>query len=539
MSYLDIPRIHFSGSFSADPSTMNNDVANYSPGAVLNRLWNPMGKHWFFLKDCFVRIAIDGKGNPAPGDPVVGGKFETTDLPLQHARLVDLDPDFQQASQIWGAEIQLTLKSGTGTLKGKLQTCGLRDLWDSRSPGGLVSFASGFGGVYQSVLDNPTSTAIDTSPVLKELSKSPAIAIKFVLYAYNATPGSPDFTNGKIVGTIGPFGPADGEDLIPDLGVHFLQARCLRDPGSGAFGNAPFKLNPGKKKLTIDLGNCIPEVFPGGARKSFGNLTAMIVLPPGTSPVLLGKLDYTQTRYEMSAGIEELILTAAQVAQLQTNYLGLMISSPNPVFVKSEMPQGLYVDVTEKVFRLEPGDSTSFALVATEFGKPKSGVTLQLMLNQVGSTPFSGGTPPAGLTFPATVTTSAIGFASVTIVASDPGNPRGAVDGQLYQIGYYSGPPAASYLEGLVFVHVYDKFPAPAKPVYADVKPILDQYAQLYPYMKLMLDLSNIATIKSRAADILRTLQYPFDDPRYMPVTRDLSPSKSKVLVAWLKAGCP
>jgi hypothetical protein len=35
MSYLDVPRLHFTGTFMANPSTINNDPLNYDP-KILN-----------------------------------------------------------------------------------------------------------------------------------------------------------------------------------------------------------------------------------------------------------------------------------------------------------------------------------------------------------------------------------------------------------------------------------------------------------------------------------------------------------------------
>jgi hypothetical protein len=522
MSYLDIPRFHFSGTFRSDPSTVNNTISNYT--AVTTPLWNPNGKAWFGLENCTVTSAVDAAGNAANTDPVVGGKLESTNLP-SFGRLVDIDPAFQTASQIWGLEFKAGLKSGAGDFTGKLQPVNFRDLWQSRAPGG---FAGGFGAVYQSALIETKFTNIDSSPVLKALSKEAAISIKFAVYAYDAMPGSPTFTTGKIVGTIGPAGRADGEPAIIDLGVHFLHARRVPDESSGAFGSAPFKLNPGKKKLTIDLGNCIPEKSPGGDRKDLGKVEAVIVLPGGAAPVVLGELDYTKAHYERTAGIEDLRITDAQVKQLEKNPLGI---TSKKMLIISERPKGLYLDVTEMVFRLSPGDSANLGFVATEFGKPKGNLKVFLRLLK--------GTPPAALTFPADTTTNSSGLATAQVDAGDPGNPRGPLDGQLYVIGFFSGPPAASTLEGNVIIKVYDKFTAPKSPVYADVKPILDQYSKIYPIMKPFADLSDLGIIKTRKDAILKTLQYPMEDPRYMPVTRDLSPAKSKVLVDWLNLGCP
>ena len=521
MSYLDTPRLHFSGSFFSNPSTQNNSKASFPPGATVVPMWNPMGMHWFYLKDCTVKTAIGPDGNAAPADAAVGGQVETTNDPA-YGRMVDIDPDYQQASQIWGAQFKVSLKGGGGEFKGKLQTATLRDLWLARVlnlPGNLR--LAGASGVYQSVFKELTFQSASGSPILTALSKASAIAIKFVVYGYDATQGSPTFNQGRIVGTIGPFGSADGDETSGmDLGVHFLQARRMEDAGSRAFGKAPFKLNPGKKKLTIDLGNCIPEVSPGGARNNFGTMEAVILLP-SAKPEVLGTLDYSKGHYEQTAGIEDIKLTDKQVSLLKKNPLGLRVSSPSTAVIMNERPKGLYIDATEIAFRLNSGDSQSVTLVATEFGVATSGRKLDLKLIS--------GTPPSGISFPSSVT-AGTGF---SITAADPGNPRGAVDGQLYQVGYYSGGPAASFLEGTLIIKVYDPFRPKSFDV-PTIMPILAQYAQVYPFMKARMDIGDPTVVKANAAAILKSINWDEEDPRYMPVTRDLSSEKKLALRAFL-----
>ena len=72
MSYLDLPRLTFSGAFQADVNTVNNDVRNYSvptfearfqtaqqpspdgKGTIYNGWWNPYGSNAFRLLECVV-----------------------------------------------------------------------------------------------------------------------------------------------------------------------------------------------------------------------------------------------------------------------------------------------------------------------------------------------------------------------------------------------------------------------------------------------------------------------------------------------------
>jgi len=46
MSYLDVPRLHFSGTFIAKPSTLNNAPTNFDPANTQpDPFWNPNGNH--------------------------------------------------------------------------------------------------------------------------------------------------------------------------------------------------------------------------------------------------------------------------------------------------------------------------------------------------------------------------------------------------------------------------------------------------------------------------------------------------------------
>jgi hypothetical protein len=105
MSYLGFPRLHFSGEFQADPSTVNNDPshfndATFTPNDQLygdgetNGWWNPNGTAYWRLRNCLVQGLYYRDGSYCDAsviDPIIG-------LPIQGARdrvsakLVDLDP---------------------------------------------------------------------------------------------------------------------------------------------------------------------------------------------------------------------------------------------------------------------------------------------------------------------------------------------------------------------------------------------------------------------------------------------------------------
>ncbi len=90
MSYLNPLRLHFSGSFQAAISTVNNDPVHYDSasfqrsyqqpqsGEELNGWFSPEGSGDWRLADCVVTAAFLADGTPAkPVDPVRAAMWPT------------------------------------------------------------------------------------------------------------------------------------------------------------------------------------------------------------------------------------------------------------------------------------------------------------------------------------------------------------------------------------------------------------------------------------------------------------------------------
>ena len=203
----------------------------------------------------------------------------------------------------------------------------------------------------------------------------------------------------------------------------------------------------------------------------------------------------------------------------------------------------------ENVFRMDPGDTSSTTIHATRFGVPLAGQAISLALDdsmlqtQVVAGPIPGppvAIPTSALSFPTTVTTDADGCAEVTLIASDPGNPRGYIDGQVYSVTYGPGPQApvrgtVSNTAFLLNAHVYSGLATPAEPTWIrDIEPIFTQYANLYPVMRPIVDMADYADVVRTRSLLRDTFDRPIDDPAYMPVTRDLSRAKQDMIRRWL-----
>jgi hypothetical protein len=565
MSYLNVPRLTFQGQFVADPSTINNLDANWKLGAAIppeQQLWNPNGTGaWSFVACSVTRVTYqDGTSTiDANADAVIGSALTTPPGDPLGGKLVDLDPDQQGVSEIWG--LQLDLGSGaTNSLTSRFKVAAFMDLW-SAGPGGQA----GLRAFYQSVLEDLDWGPDLTSRFLQELERTSRAAgtgklsIKFMLDRYNAHNPDPSlprnfpdpgngmpFTHGRIVGTIGPA--LAGE---PD---HFVAGRLLRPAASSAAVNfAPSVFDPVRSKLVLDLGNSIKAAhLVDQTMEDIGPLQLVIRTQDPQRTVSLGPIDYGATDpswYPTTAGIVEFDVPDARI--VEHNPLAVvagvggggfkLLQLPQPLL--QENPDGSFVRADTFVYRLstdEPPPIVTFH--ATEFGKRIDGKRIQLSL----VSGFGGNQPEEASGLSSTRVTetdpTVDGRATYTWNVSDPGNPRpDDLDGQVYFVGYgLEGAtdrlPNSNFI---VSAHLYCKHRDVASPTWVDdIKPIFAQYAQLYPVMGF-LALSEYATFQRKGDEIRQAINRPLDHPMFMPVTRDLSPSRLALINRWFDLGMP
>jgi len=566
MSYLDAPRLHFSGSFIAKPSTVNNTATNFDPatpstppGLVL--AWNPYGNHDWQFNNCEVQTVVTSDNkvwNSSYPEPIIGAAVSSGDKPVT-AKLVDLDTEQQMVSQIWGLQIEVgDPDSKTDYFVGSFRVISFDDIW-ARVPNGQQDWM--FSAYYQSVLDDVTWGPKLTSPFLQELQKaSPGqLSIKFVVDAYQDLYYQKNFNQGRIVGSIGPASPDDPPN--------FLRGRQLRPVGfqsANPFSGTPLyygyaKVDTARKRVMVDLGNSVPtqaDLSSGKPTQSadgppveLGSLAVAIVSPDGSNTIL-GDYDYSLPAYLATAGVQEYCVTDEQLAAMAQTPLGV-IQTPtrgaSPVTVLQESPTGAYINAIQPVFRMNPGDSVTAEIMALQFGEPAREQFIGLSFNnnmlQPATPPpnYAVGTPASALSFPQSVLTGGDGRASFELGASDPGNPRQVIDGQVYGIGYTWGQDNLrdfpsnpnSFFSVLVFSALKEA------PTWQNIQPFMMQYATLYPFMDSIFMLSDPAVYQQNIAAFKAVLSFPETDPRYMPVTRDMSRDKRQLLLDWLDAGAP
>src|SRR3712207_1934607 len=143
MSYLGFPRINFLGTFQADPSTVNNDPVHYDSSRFVARFqerqtavarngwWNPNGSGAFRLGACAITSLSYPDGSTVV-DPAVDGLLRAKLIDAQDrvsAKMVDLDPQQQIVSEIWGLRLLLTDGTASPTLVGDFKPAAFRHLW--------------------------------------------------------------------------------------------------------------------------------------------------------------------------------------------------------------------------------------------------------------------------------------------------------------------------------------------------------------------------------------------------------------------------
>jgi hypothetical protein len=498
MSYLNIPRLHFTGKFQADPSTVDNNDANWDPNIPLSNdqnapgwvYWNPTGTHNWKLVDCTVRGAANDQGlfTAPSNDPIIGASVLSSGK--YPAKLVDLDPDNQAVSQIWGLEVQVSiadpadatkvLASVTGTMSSvvngqPLAAVAFGDLWNRarNAQPGMPTMSAAF----QGLLTNVAWVNAAASPLLAALQgASPGtLSIRFNVDSYQPDNTQANFTFGRLVGTIGPVLAGDAPRSTPRR----LAPVTFSTPKPSIisdYGPAGATWDAQRNVLILDLGDCIPT---DGTSPTSGPsvptegwpipaVTLQLTIPgpsthPNASLVTLksgGKFRaadgaptavgstfvFSLQTYQTYAGIVEIPVSTSLINSLQSQPLTLtnVTNGQPPEIAAQEDALGRYVDVDVPFCRFNPGDAIPVTLWATQFGQPWNGASLAVQLQAVG--PASNGNPMnlpnPGVTWNNSdpqqalalstnaPTTGPDGTATLLLTASDPGTPRTYPDGQ-------------------------------------------------------------------------------------------------------------
>ena len=355
------------------------------------------------------------------------------------------------------------------------------------------------------------------------------MSIRFNVDGYEQKPKT-----GRLVGSLGPY--------LPGEPSRFVAGRALQPTDDDHY---PAYAQLDGNVLAIDLGNSLQTEKPGGGFKEKGPLS-VVLLPPKEDPIPIGTVTPADPWFSQTAGVATFQLDPATRAKAESTPIGVLVpgSDGSSKKVLAESPSGVWVRADDFVFRLSPGYRTKSKFYARRFGKPLKAVIVlgYNATNMAGQTtqgpipgPATVGEPTSALAFPQTLETGDDGTAVLTIQAGNPGNPRTYIDGQVYGIAYaafsQSSPPdltvPVTNASLILNVLLWTNYEIPSVPTWVnDVRPIFQQFADLYPVMKPIVDLSSYEDVVAKRAKIKYVFNLPITNPGYMPVTRDLSDAK-------------
>jgi len=580
VSYLDSPRLHFRGWFQADVSTINNAVTAYElpPAEPFDPGWNPQGTGIFRFLDCAVTGAyLDGKQITDPsGDPVIGMTIQNANQRAP-GKLVDLDPQQQMVSMIFGMQVRIVSPALETVMQSEFKPAPFINLWPRQLEG--VPMDQQLGAVYQSILEGVEWPTAAESPVLDALRKAAPggkLSIDFNVFGYGRDPKIPRYTMGHVVGTIGPYREGEPEHFV--LGRQMINQGGMFNPPTGNIATLQAKVGDNGRSLTVDFGNSFEIETANSGLKDIGtvlvgvlnsNPDQVLSTVDAAGVTVIGEVPYTgKDWYTQTAGVQTFPLSANGEAMklLPANPLVLLGPSAStvvpPVYsvLLQESVNGVYVRADQFVFRIEPGASQTIDFYATQFGAPLANAAITLsnasaLLASLGGTPPDISVPTDGVNVPvgsdtATITAGADGHAQFTLQANANGLtvngnpwPRGYLEGQLYALGYQLEAQPANYVPNpfnfvsiLAYSQKYNQNPNNPPPTwYDDIQPLFAQYSNLYPIMsKYVVDLSDYDSVVSRIGILYLAFSLPESDPNHMPVTRDLGAADRAVILQWL-----
>ncbi|MCG1055881.1 hypothetical protein KQH49_13475 [Mycetohabitans sp. B5] len=599
MSYLDFPRINFLGKFQANVSTVNNDVRYYDNATFRKRYqstsdedvkltptnWNPEGTGIFRLLDCKITSAcLWDEENDEPKlineqsqDPIIG--MSLSDANQQPpAKLVDLDPQHQLSSAVWGLQVRLTDNADQSIFTGDMIPVSFKNLWKRwKSQTGSTAYSAD----YQSVIECVKSCDCDSGSELLGklfLNRPDKLSIHFSLYGYNefnvATVRDPSRVIGSIIGTIGPYRENEPKHFV--MGRQMIAATEKTDPLTPSHGIFGYQCKVDKEKniLTADLSHCLPleksenvfeidvdykslEIVTQSSKEKIGEITSEKFKNP----------DW----YKKTGGIIDFVINPELVEKIEGEPLVLRGCNDNvgPVELVNESLTGLYVRAEQSICRINPGDTETVDFYASQYGNPLPNAVISILTQPDATIGGTGGAnypldPPVPIP-KIGVPEGVLSYSSPTVIPGDrhigelqfktdaqgraqlhihashkgPGNPRGYIDGQLYRIGYKLRDEPPGYIRNfLEFIGVlaFDFEEVKANPNwFSDIQPILQQYSNLYPIMsRYVVDLGDYDAVVNKREILKLVFSLPEKDPNYMPIQRDLSRNKRKNILNWL-----
>lgn len=607
MSYLDVPRIHFSGLFYSAPGNLNNDVDNFGPARTVDGKLNydtglykyPDGTSQLYLSNCAVTGVVGADGvlcSDRGSDSLVGARVTSpgpeTQKPDGHgglygfAKMVDLDPSMQFRTEVYGFRIYVDIEGGGGFSGELASPPQLRDLWFGRTNGGIAGLQIAVGTWHQRLVDVIWTRPAAPSPVWQALydTSRGGLDVKIGVDMFQ-TARANEFTKenrfgyGRLVAAIGRASDDEPKELVPgrrlytprtfdaaappaEAAVAFTrQAAEEAMAGAGPsveWNRTDLRVCDDGSKLIVDLFNSAPlKADKSGQFETGGAVVVGLLDGTAFTPLKNGRLSFTYSPPDAAtaklknvawpdhSAIFQIELTAEERAKIKTP---LAIQAGGTTVLR-ENPNGVYLNIERPSIRLEPDQTDDLDVYSYVWGEPKelpAGLSLQTQLfvdatNATESTTiFSVELDPRPIgrgrfrlrvkTGPAVALTpvrrpmdSCLCFLAAT-------GTRYLV-GEAMTLPPRTGPPTPPFLS-LLFWQNHQVVRTPSWEPH--IQPIMRMYARLFPGMKSILDISDLATVEANVAVLKDRFERLRTNPGFMPVSRDLSPATVDMVVRFL-----
>jgi hypothetical protein len=615
MSYLDVPRIHFMGLFYTAPPNLNNTVGNFDLTQALDYdtgLYKyPDGTSQLFLSQCVVTSVAGTDGvlcSDFKSDSLVGASVTTPGPDTQKedgkgglygfAKIVDLDPNMQFRTEVYGIRMYVDIEGGGG-FSGELALAPqLRDLWFGRGNGGIAGVQIAVGTWHQRLTNLTWTNPTAPSPVYDALRErsSAGLDVKmgvdlFQTFRANEFTVGNRFGYGRLVASIGPATAGEPAQVVPGRRLYtprtfdaqLAPAAAAKQLGKFEFtrqaaeegmntaealgvvatgvewNRTDFRvcdLQGGRSLLIMDLFNSAPlTTKKDGKFNTGGDVTVRWL--DGT-PLKNGAISFNYSSpdaatrklkdvfWPTDAAIFQIELTADERKKISNTPIAIQAGGTTVV---RENTNGLYLNIERASVRLEPDKSADLEFFSYEFGQPSAklpaGLTFQTQLYDDDSgeanptTIFSVSTPTfvrpgcfrmSLKTGPAqTLTPLRVPLDSFLCFLAASGS--GYLVGEAMTLKPQTGPPTPPFLT-LLFWQNHQVVDKPAW--VPNIQPLMVMYARLFPGMKSILDISNLATVTANAAALKNRFQRERTDPGFMPVSRDMSPATVDMMLRFL-----
>ena len=576
-SYLDRPRLHFSGLYRSDISTVNNFIGNFNVSnfALINQLvkkpfygdFNPTGTGSFSFQECFITsVCPKDSGMPCTtDDPLVGTPLEST---TGHAtgKMAGIDVELEHNTPIiYGMTIGLDLRR-TQTFVGTMAPALTRNVWHNVWDIGKGPDTDQFSqGDYQSVIN---ATWNDDSRFLKKiLGSQPLISlrniierqpgycllsIKFNLDHYQQNNASdPHFLYGRVTGTIGLANSDAPKYFIRERVLQFMryQGQNVDNGGRRPTNIAPFKFSVSEKRLrvVIDFGNALSRSTFNGGWNTFV-LGKTLKIKTRSCKKSIATVNMTSSHcLTVNAGVCEFWPSIA-IEDIESEYVDVYNELDELLLREVDYyirPMNHYIE------KLDAGDTLDVDFFVNNLGQKFCGHAVDVEVQLASSyTPkdnqkralkavqILNGKKIKGSRIRRFVN-DCNGQFTVRFKTSDPGNPREIVDGEVYKVSYV--PEVDNQGFTYLYFRVFDDFKVPDIPQWSGdqgVENIFKQYDYLYPVMRKFLVLSDYhsVTVPRNVHFLNLSMQLDESDPGHMPVSRDLSRGKRLTILKWLNS---